>query len=61
MKDDAVSSISMNSECKSEFRGIKIGDEYEKIETAFGDTYPLIGADEEEIFMEILKQEHKFI
>lgn len=46
MKDDAVSSISMNSECKSEFHGIKIGDEYEKIETAFGDTYPLIGADE---------------
>ena len=46
MKDDAVSSISMNSECKSEFHGIKIGDEYEKIEFVFGDTYPLIGADE---------------
>ena len=25
---------------------IIIQDEYEKIETAFGDTYPLIGADE---------------
>lgn len=46
MKDDAVSSISMNSECKSEFHGIKIGDEREKIEKAFGDTYPLIGTDE---------------
>lgn len=46
MKDDAVSSISMNSECKSEFHGIKIGDEREKIEKEFGDTYPLIGTDE---------------
>ena len=46
MKDDAVNSISMNSECKSEFHGIKIGDEREKIEKAFGDTYPLIGTDE---------------
>ena len=35
MKDDAVSSISMNSECKSEFHGIKIGDEREKIEKEF--------------------------